>query len=544
MPGKRRFIQKYSVIVVKGISLPSVLPLRTTMNLKFYSKLASELCFNAAGAQTSQQGPQWRICSSNHGNISGSHVPQRWGISSVASQQNGCITATEDAEPLDIWAVIKPGHVREKIAMFGSGGRWSGGNRALSPGVTWDKEEGLSGLFQVGKSKGNWEEKGRPKRQRHLRNQNVLWDTTFWRHLDWSPRSADGGRTETVAEREELKLSVVEMVACLEKRFCQQQQQQRRRRGTKPALPLQKSSASLTLSRAPPTEPDSIRVSNMVARLESDCLRTQMEANGLKRTVGRVLLTTAIISSSPCQPTSTMLLSLPPHASLMATPPSPNTDTPPTVSSGEVSASLKTPDPPFPPEETEPPPGLLFRSPPPPETFTSTDPAPSPVPEGGASEQVSRAETCAFLEVRQRLQQLLDPQPFLTLLPHHLLVQIFALLPTRSLAALKCTCRYFRFIINTYGVRPADSLWVSDPCYSDDPCKQCKKRHGRGDVSLCRWHHKPFCQALPYGPGYWMCCRSVHKDTPGCNVGLHDNRWVPAFHSRKVPICGWSKQEE
>lgn len=540
----------HSYCCKRYFTVPPVLLLRTIMNLKFYSKLASELCFNAAGAQTSQQGPQWRICSSNHGNISGSHLPQSV-ISSVASHHNGstsgsCITATEDAEPLDIWAVIKPGHVREKIAMFGSDGRWSNGNRTLSPGVTWDKEEGLSGLFQVRKPKGNWEEKGRAERQRHLGNhQNVLWDKTFWRHLDWSPRSADGERTEMVGEREELKVSVVEMVACLEKRFCQQQ-----RRDTKPVLPLQKSSTSLTLSRAPPTEPDSIRVSNMVARLESDCLRTQMEASGLKRTVGRVLLTTAVISSSPCQPTSTMLLSLPPPqkvsreltpASLMATPPSPNTDTPPT---GEVSASLKTPDPPFPSEETEPPPGLLFRSPPPPETFTSTDSARSPVPEGGASEQVSRTETCAFLEVRQRLQQLLEPQPFLTLLPHHLLVQIFTLLPTRSLAALKCTCCYFRFIINTYGVRPADSLWVSDPCYNDDPCKQCKKRYGRGDVSLCRWHHKPFCQALPYGPGYWMCCRSIHKDTPGCNVGLHDNRWVPAFHSMNVPICRWSKQEE
>uniref|UniRef100_A0A3B5KFN5 F-box protein 34 n=1 Tax=Takifugu rubripes TaxID=31033 RepID=A0A3B5KFN5_TAKRU len=446
------------------------------MNLKFYSKLANELCFNAAGAQTSQQGPQWRICSSNHGNVSGSHLPQSV-ISSVASHHNGstsgsCGTATEDAEPLDIWAVIKPGHVREKIAMFGSDGRRSSGNRALSPGVR--------------KSKGNWEEKGRAKRQRHLGNQNVPWDTTFWRHLDWSPRSADGGRTETVGEGEELKVSVVEMVACLEKRFCQQQQQ-RRRCGTKPVLPLQKSS-----------------------------------------------------------PTPTMLSSLPPPppASLMATPPSPNADTPPTASSGEASASLKTPDPPFPSEETEPLPGLLFRSPPPPETSTGTDSARPPVPEGGASQQASGAETCAFLEVRQRLQQLLEPQPFLTLLPHHLLVQIFALLPTRSLAALKCACRYFRFIINTYGVRPADSLWVSDPCYSDDPCKQCKRRYGRGDVSLCRWHHKPFCQALPYGPGYWMCCRSVHKDTPGCNVGLHDNRWVPAFHSMNVPICRWSKQEE
>lgn len=138
--------------------------------------------------------------------------------------------------------------------------------------------------------------------------------------------------------------------------------------------------------------------------------------------------------------------------------------------------------------------------------------------------------------MRQRLQQLLEPQPYLSVLPHHLLLKILLLLPTQSLAALKCSCRYFKFIIDNYGVRPADSLWVSDPRYRDDPCKQCKKRYGRGDVSLCRWHHKPYCQALPYGPGYWMCCHGARRDTPGCNVGLHDNRWVPAFHSINVPI--------
>lgn len=148
-----------------------------------------------------------------------------------------------------------------------------------------------------------------------------------------------------------------------------------------------------------------------------------------------------------------------------------------------------------------------------------------------------------FLELRQRLQQLLEPQPYLSVLPHHLLLKILLLLPTQSLAALKCTCRYFKFIIDNYGVRPADSLWVSDPRYRDDPCKQCKKRYGRGDVSLCRWHHKPYCQALPYGPGYWMCCHGVHRDAPGCNVGLHDNRWVPAFHSINVPIYRRSRND-
>lgn len=136
-----------------------------------------------------------------------------------------------------------------------------------------------------------------------------------------------------------------------------------------------------------------------------------------------------------------------------------------------------------------------------------------------------------FLEMRFKIQLLLEPQQYLAFLPHHVIIKIFSLLPTQSLAALKITCHYFKFLIESYGVRPADSRWVCDPRYKDDPCKQCKRRFARGDVSLCRWHHKPYCQAMPYGPGYWMCCYGAHKDTPGCNVGLHDNRWVPAFHS-------------
>lgn len=164
----------------------------------------------------------------------------------------------------------------------------------------------------------------------------------------------------------------------------------------------------------------------------------------------------------------------------------------------------------------------------------------------GEGSDVSRCETVPFplrrlvshefLEMRFKIQLLLEPQQYMAFLPHHIIVKIFCLLPTENLAALKCTCHYFKFLIESYGVRPADSRWVCDPRYKDDPCKQCKKRYGRGDVSLCRWHHKPYCQALPYGPGYWMCCHGSHKDTPGCNVGLHDNRWVPAFHSINMPI--------
>uniref|UniRef100_A0A8C8RB45 F-box protein 34 n=1 Tax=Pelusios castaneus TaxID=367368 RepID=A0A8C8RB45_9SAUR len=136
-----------------------------------------------------------------------------------------------------------------------------------------------------------------------------------------------------------------------------------------------------------------------------------------------------------------------------------------------------------------------------------------------------------FLETRFKIQQLLEPQQYMAFLPHHIMVKIFGLLPTRSLVALKCTCCYFKFIIEYYNIRPADSRWVRDPRYKEDPCKQCKKKYVKGDVSLCRWHPKPYCQALPYGPGYWMCCHKSQKGIPGCKLGLHDNHWVPACHS-------------
>lgn len=161
-------------------------------------------------------------------------------------------------------------------------------------------------------------------------------------------------------------------------------------------------------------------------------------------------------------------------------------------------------------------------------------PAASP---GGSTSQVLEAATCKkqvsqdFLETRFKIQQLLEPQQYMACLPHHIIVKIFRLLPTLSLAILKCTCRYFKSIIEYYNIRPADSRWVRDPRYREDPCKQCKKKYVKGDVSLCRWHPKPYCQALPYGPGYWMCCHQSQKGFPGCKLGLHDNHWLPACHS-------------
>lgn len=161
-----------------------------------------------------------------------------------------------------------------------------------------------------------------------------------------------------------------------------------------------------------------------------------------------------------------------------------------------------------------------------------------------ASSQLKRQRSHDFLETRFKIQQLLEPQQYLVFLPHHIIVKIFGLLPTRSLVALKCTCGYFKFIIEYYNIRPADSRWVRDPRYREDPCKQCKKKYVKGDVSLCRWHPKPYCQALPYGPGYWMCCHRSQKSVPGCKLGLHDNHWVPACHSFNRAIHKKSREND
>ncbi|XP_037342332.2 F-box only protein 34 [Pungitius pungitius] len=468
------------------------------MHLKSYPKLArSELRLDAS----SQCSLFLRTYGGSHGNIRSSRLPP--GVTE------------EDADtPPDIWTVIRPGHVREKIAIYASD------SERVSPG----------------KVKGSWEENCSFKRRRRSGSNQKLQGTL--QPSPWQPGSE--------ALTEEQKVSVVEMVAFLEQRASEKQLD------FKPLL---------ALSRAPPPEvrgeePESVRVSDMVAKLESESLKRRSEgdlsrSNSL-RTVGRVLLAPGDQSPAPCQPSS-----------MTSSPVAPTRHPEPAVS---MQTPKEAPPPPL--KEAEPLPGLLFLSPPatsqPPPHHTinyHAEPHP-PRPSldcGGQSEKRRRADRARddddeeeeeaaagvpltrrasqdFLSTRRRLQQLLEPRPFLAALPPHLLLAVLQLLPTQSLAALKCSCRYFCFIINSYGVRPADSLWVSDPRYRDDPCKQCKRRYGRGDVSPCRWHHKPFCQALPYGPGYWMCCHGAHRDAPGCNVGLHDNRWVPAFHRMNVPI--------
>lgn len=445
-------------------------------------------------------------------------VAQRWNCRFI-SPQKSCpsepgSSVTDDAAAaaaaavLDVWSVIRPGHVREKMAIFALDGRQSGNHGGVA-------EEAKCMAAQSGKTKGNWKEESAAKRSRQL-----IGRRTLLQQLSGDPpllpqeeeKEEDGGG------KEELKMSVVEMVAFLEQRVQEQQQQQH------PLLAVQRSCTSITLCRAPSPEarrgagPRGARVSDLVAQLE--CLRGKGRGDGqggvasrLGRVVRRLLLTPDSAAPPPTveeqeeEPLPGLLFRSPPLL-------------------GSAPSSLATPtQPPFPTandEEEEPLPGV-FRAPPPPGPTA----LPSPSPD--------------FLQTRQQLRRLLEPPPpYLSQLPPHLLLQILRLLPTRSLAALKCCCRHFRRLIDAYGVRPADSLWVRDPRYRHDPCKRCRRRWlGAGDVSLCRWHHKAFWQAAPpHGPAYWLCCHAPRRDAPGCNVGLHDNRWVP-------PSChGWGQGQQ
>ncbi|NWZ41389.1 FBX46 protein, partial [Brachypodius atriceps] len=181
-----------------------------------------------------------------------------------------------------------------------------------------------------------------------------------------------------------------------------------------------------------------------------------------------------------------------------------------------------------------PPPGQLFLLP-----GRSEEPAAAAAAPGGEAPgdpalcRLYRHVSHDFLEIRFKIQRLLEPRQYMLLLPEHVMVKIFSYLPTQALAALKCSCHYFKSIIETFGVQATDSRWNRDPLYRDDPCKQCKKRYERGDVSLCRWHPKPYHHDLPYGRSYWMCCRRPDRDAPGCRTGLHDNNWVNPAGGRR-----------
>ncbi|KAM9321951.1 F-box only protein 46 [Gastrophryne carolinensis] len=171
-------------------------------------------------------------------------------------------------------------------------------------------------------------------------------------------------------------------------------------------------------------------------------------------------------------------------------------------------------------------------------------PPPPPPPTDPPLCRLYRHVSHDFLEIRFQVQRLLQPRLYLPELPDHALLAILAYLSTESLAAIKCTCRRLRALIEDYGVRPCDSRWSQDPLYRDDPCKQCKRVYKRGDVSMCRWHPKPYHHDLPYGRSYWMCCRRPERSAPGCQLGLHDNNWVLPGEGPRVKGRGHGEGDE
>uniref|UniRef100_G3NQU7 F-box protein 46 n=1 Tax=Gasterosteus aculeatus TaxID=69293 RepID=G3NQU7_GASAC len=173
------------------------------------------------------------------------------------------------------------------------------------------------------------------------------------------------------------------------------------------------------------------------------------------------------------------------------------------------------------PSADDPPPGQLFFLQPP---RGPEEEAKGTGPGSGVGEDCSDPSLCRlyhvshdFLEIRFQIQRLLRRQ-YMLLLSDHIMVNIFGYLPTRSLAALKCTCYYFKALIETYGVRPVDR-WNQDSLYRDDPCKQCKRQY-EGDVSLCRCHPKTLPPAFTFRRSYW-CARRTDKNTPGCPRRSH-----------------------
>ncbi|XP_056112109.1 F-box only protein 34 [Rhinichthys klamathensis goyatoka] len=571
----------------------------------------------------------------------------------------------EDAEgSLDIWAVIKPGNTKEKIAIFAAQKCGNTCNSVIDNTSTPQETEAIAPELRTVsvKNKGCWDgdwsvakrrrRSGNPEKSKSVEPplpkpeiQIVSQQEALNENINPCQEVAEDA-VRMDGEEDEKILSVVEMVAYLEQRASDQQVSSKppslrstssitlSKVGTIPQPAEQQSKVAEQLEDQEEEESESVRVLDMVAKLESQCLSRQSlregggnlsRSNSLQRKVGRVLLAGSEPYLLPSQPVSP---SVPQDCRAESVPlelgsdldklryPSKTLEVTETSQCGLDNCALKE-------EESsciarqgtstavemvnnlqsspkdassecneEPLPGMLFfakSSQPLKEQILSKSKSQNKEPshiedfepsvdtsvsfreesrDGLVGEQnhqnfeeTKGVETCVvnqepvpfplrrlvsheFLEARFKIQLLLEPQQYMAFLPHHIIVKIFCLLPTESLAALKCTCHYFKFIIESYGVRPADSRWVSDPRYKDDPCKQCKKRYDRGDVSLCRWHHKPYCQALPYGPGYWMCCRKSHKDSPGCNVGVHDNRWVPAFHSINMPIYKKNRDTE
>ncbi|KAF7461946.1 Hypothetical predicted protein [Marmota monax] len=121
---------------------------------------------------------------------------------------------------------------------------------------------------------------------------------------------------------------------------------------------------------------------------------------------------------------------------------------------------------------------------PPPADVPTTSPGPDDA-EGTADTSLCclyRHVSHDFLEIRFKIQRLLEPPQYmllllllLLLLPEHVLVKIFSFLPPRWL--LKCTCHHFKGIISRHSASGPQTHWSRNPLYLDDPCKQCRKRY-------------------------------------------------------------------
>ncbi|CAL8239190.1 unnamed protein product [Gadus morhua 'NCC'] len=120
---------------------------------------------------------------------------------------------------------------------------------------------------------------------------------------------------------------------------------------------------------------------------------------------------------------------------------------------------------------------------------------------GGAAEQEPGASQ-DFLEARFQLQLLLEPQAALLLLPQNLLLHILSLLPTPSLAALKCCCRHFASLMDAYGVRGPPTPAGGRPAPTATTLQAVQAAVYAAATCRCvAGTTSPTAQALPLRPG-------------------------------------------
>ncbi|NWU21048.1 FBX46 protein, partial [Dyaphorophyia castanea] len=436
--------------------------------------------------------------------------------------------AAEDGRVLlDTWYVIKPGNTKEKVAFFvahqcGTGGAGNTGGRASTMKV-----------------KGNWgSDSSKAKRRRRCHDPKAAPSPPWAASSGNTPKDTPGDTVEDSGGDTPDLLSVAEMVALVEQRAALALQSLPRPCDTPAPLVLleapggpdgREPRAAAAATSAVPERPRALGAKDQIT---CDLYRLVSPARA-----GVELLLTAKGDKDGAEEAA----AAEPSAGVAEGPAAPrdcasgfHVDVVVTgvvdqcVFFGKDSAKQVTEETVRLPDEP-PPPGQLFLLPGRPE-----EPAAAAAAAQGQEATAGDPALCRlyrhvshdFLEIRFKIQRLLEPRQYMLLLPEHVMVKIFSYLPTQALAALKCSCHYFKSIIETFGVQATDSRWNRDPLYRDDPCKQCKKRYERGDVSLCRWHPKPYHHDLPYGRSYWMCCRRPDREAPGCRTGLHDNNWV------------------